>query len=227
VPPSTVLMLTTCVAMKIAKERKSSVLASNAVHHRVDSLTSIVALVAIGGAHLLNGAAWLDPVGGLIVSLMVIQAGFGNTVQAVYELCDATVDEEVKEKVRRVASAALPSEEVELRDVQGVKAGQNYLLDIELAAPAQWSLIQMQKVEDDVRENIGAQVRGAKRIRIRFMPKEKASSDFMDEFISADISPRSSPEPEDDHDHHHHGHDHSHSTSKADGNADDTLQRKR
>lgn len=48
--------------MKIAEERKSSVLASNAVHHRIDSATSIVALIAILGSHIADNVSWLDPV---------------------------------------------------------------------------------------------------------------------------------------------------------------------
>ena len=205
-------VLIDCAAMKVARERKSSVLASNAVHHRVDSLTSIVALIAIGGSHLLNGAAWLDPVGGLIVSLMVIQAGFNNTVSAVYELCDKGVDEEVKANVRKAATKALASEEVEVREVQGVKAGQNYLMEIELAVPKTWTVEQMKSVEDAVRLRVGSKVRGTRRIRIRFVPREDEVNDFRDEFIGADVSPRSSPEPEAEeeshspHSHHHHHH---------------------
>ena len=182
--------------MKVARERKSSVLASNAVHHRVDSLTSIVALVAIGGSHILNGAAWLDPVGGLIVSLMVIQAGFGNTVAAVYELCDKGVDDEVKSAVRKAAAKAINSEDVKILQVQGTKAGQNYLMEIELAVPKAWNLDQMKSIEDAVRLRVGSKVRGARRIRVRFVPQEGDTNDFKDEFIGADVSPRTSPEPE-------------------------------
>ena len=80
--------------MKVARERKSSVLASNAVHHRVDSLTGIVTLFAILGANFLQNAAWLDPVGGLLISLLVIKAGWGNTISALYELADKGIDEE-------------------------------------------------------------------------------------------------------------------------------------
>ena len=80
--------------MKIARERKSAVLASNAVHHRIDSLTSIVALLTIGGAHVFTEASWLDPVGGLIISVMVIRAGWSNTMTSLLELADTSVDEE-------------------------------------------------------------------------------------------------------------------------------------
>ena len=207
--------------MKVAKERKSSVLASNAVHHRVDSLTSIVALVAIGGSHVFTGATWLDPVGGLLVSLMVIQAGFGNTRAAIYELVDVAVDEEVKGSVQRAASKALAERDetsgVEVRDVQGIKAGQNYLMDIELAVPASWTVERTRRVEDDLRVTIGSKVRGVRRVRVKFVAQNQGSVDFTEEFIGADVSPRSSPEPE-EHDAHH-DHDHTHSHNSANGDA--------
>lgn len=208
--------------MKIAKERKSAVLASNAVHHRIDSLTSIVALLTIGGAHVISDAAWLDPVGGLLISFMVIKAGWGNTMASLLELGDITVDDEVKSSVRRAATKAIRGDTksglagipgggaVEIREVQGVKSGQNYLMDIELGVPSDWTVQQTSAVEDAVRERTGAKVRGVRRIKVRFTPIEK-SSDFIEEFIGADISPRSSPEPEDEHDHdHNHEHDHDH-----------------
>ena len=215
--------------MKVARERKSSVLASNAVHHRVDSLTSIVALVAIGGAHILNGATWLDPVGGLLVSLMVIQAGLGNTLSAIYELCDRAIDEEVRGAVARATGKALTSKDVELRNVQGVKAGQSYLVDIELSAPSGWSLDQMRPVEEAVRQSVGSKVRGARRIRIRFVPNELPADQFGDEFIGADVSPRSSPEPELE-DEHEHAHNHDHPAPKSsavDKESDDSTQQRR
>ncbi|MCJ1234229.1 hypothetical protein MMC14_002188 [Varicellaria rhodocarpa] len=202
--------------MKVAVERKSSVLASNAVHHRVDSLTSIVALLAIGGSHVFSGATWLDPVGGLIVSLMVIRAGFGNTVSAVYELVDTNIDDEITQSVRKATAKVLSEttfnttegsflgSEAEVRDIQGTKAGQNFLVDVELAVPGEWSIYQTRQVEGVVRERVGSKVRGVRRVRVKFVAKELEQSDFTEEFIGADVSPRSSPEPESDDNHHHH-----------------------
>ncbi|MCJ1292340.1 hypothetical protein MMC34_003890 [Xylographa carneopallida] len=206
--------------MKVAKERKSSVLASNAIHHRVDSLTSIVALVAIGGSHVITGATWLDPVGGLLVSLMVIQAGFGNTRAAIYELVDVAVDEEVKGSVKRAASKALAETDetssVEVRDVQGIKAGQNFLMDIELAVPASWTVEQTRRVEDDLRVKVGSKVRGVRRVRVKFVAQNQEPVDFTEEFIGADVSPRSSPEPEEHDAHHDHTHTHFHTSANGD-----------
>ncbi|KAL8733847.1 MAG: hypothetical protein Q9166_001835 [cf. Caloplaca sp. 2 TL-2023] len=199
--------------MKVAKERESSVLASNAVHHRIDSLTSIVALIAIAGSHLFTGTSWLDPVGGLIVSFMVVRAGWANTGQALLELADVGLDSSIRDSVGKAAIkelnpatsnvnlAELPIQslgQVAVRAVQGVKAGQNYLMDIELAVPGTWTIQQSRILEDAVRLRVGSTVRGVRRVRVRLVPKESQVEDFSDEFIGAAVSPRSSPEPEDE-----------------------------
>ncbi|KAL2129421.1 hypothetical protein VTI74DRAFT_7815 [Chaetomium olivicolor] len=204
--------------MKVARDRKSSVLASNAVHHRVDSLTGIVALLAILGANLLRDATWLDPVGGLFISLLVIRAGFSNTLSALYELADRSIDDEVRASIQKHVCKSLAEEvaqgsEVELMDVTGVKSGQNYLVDLELAVPNVWTVEEVRHVEDAVRTRVGGKVRGVRRVRIRFVPKEEVAMKRFDEFIPGDVSPRSSPEPEDGNGENHthdngHGHEH-------------------
>lgn len=200
--------------MKVAKERKSSVLASNAVHHRIDSLTGIVTLAVILGANFVENAAWLDPVGGLLISLMVVKAGAENTFAALFELADRGIDEEVKSSVskhlRRTFSDIPDGHQIELRDVSGVKSGQNYLVDLEVAVPNTWTVEQTRDAEEQIRTRVGSKVRGTRRVRVRFVPKDGAVAPKFDEFISGDVSPKSSPEPEDDDHNHGNGHHKSH-----------------
>ncbi|KAM3480746.1 hypothetical protein MY5147_001035 [Beauveria neobassiana] len=198
--------------MKVARERKSSVLASNAIHHRVDSLTGIVTMAAIVGANAIDNAAWLDPVGGLLISIMVIHAGFDNTKSALYELIDQTIDADVKGAIRKQAQSALvhvsDGHEAELRDVSGVKSGQNYLVDLEMAVPAAWNMSDLADVENAVRTEVGARVRGVRRVRIRFVSKDAPVNEKFDEFVYTNLD----ADPEDhkhenganeDHDHKH------------------------
>ena len=205
--------------MKVARERKSSVLASNAVHHRVDSLTGIVTLAVILGANFMQNAAWLDPVGGLLISLMVIRAGCENTLSSLQELADRSIDAEIKGSVRKQTQKAFvdiaEGHEVELRDVSGLKSGQNYLIDLELAVPSASTVEQVKQIEDIVRTRVGGKVRGVRRVRIRFVPKEVPVPPKFDEFIPGDVSAKASPEPDDDNNHDHnnnnnHNHDHKH-----------------
>lgn len=206
-------------AMKVARERKSSVLASNAVHHRVDSLTGIVTLLVVLGANFWHSAQWLDPTGGLLISLLVIRAGFGNTISALQELADRSIDDEIKQSVRKQAIKAVDAleeglvmtadrrREVELREVSGVKSGQNYLIDLELSVPGRWTVEECRAVEDAVRTRVGGKVRGVRRVRVRFVQSEAVETRKFDEFIPGEVSPRASPEPEEEHDHDHgHGH---------------------
>ncbi len=225
--------------MKIAVERKSSVLASNAVHHRVDSWTAIVTLVVILLANFMKNAAWLDPVGGLLISLLVVKAGAQNTMSALGELVDQTIDDDVKKSVRKHVNKALEmvteGHEVEIRDVSGIKSGQNYLLDLELVVPGAWTVEDVRDVEEGVRQQIGSHVRGAKRVRVRFVSREAlAKMPEFDEFVSGEVSPevveleaKSEDEHDhehdhdhdhdDDHDHDHAGHDHGHASGKSNG----------
>jgi divalent metal cation (Fe/Co/Zn/Cd) transporter len=212
--------------MKVARDRKSSVLASNAVHHRVDSLTGIVTLLAILGANFLHNAAWLDPVGGFLISLLVMTAGWGNTVASLYELADKGIDEEVRTSVLKAAQRSLAElkdgTEIEIRQVQGVKSGQNYLIDLEIAVPKTWTIEDTVEVEHSLRAMVGSKVRGVRRVKLRFVPKDDSQTTFYDEFISGDISPRSSPELEHDHDH---DHDHNHSQNRSETNVDSKKKR--
>jgi divalent metal cation (Fe/Co/Zn/Cd) transporter len=180
----------------------------------------------IAGSNVLNNASWLDPVGGLVISLMVIQAGLGNTKAALYELADVGVEKEMRENVRRAATKALAdinsgsADDVQVRHVQGVKSGQNFLMDIELGAPASWTIEQTRGVENLVRERVGAKVRGVKKVRVRFVSNTSDNPDFLDEFIHTKDTNQASPEAEADHDHEHsheHDHDHGHNPKASDG----------
>jgi divalent metal cation (Fe/Co/Zn/Cd) transporter len=194
--------------MKVAKERKSAVLESNAIHHRVDSLTGIAALVSIAVSNVFPTFAAMDAIGGLVISWMVISAGWGNTRNSLNELADASITDEIKSKVRKVTTETLKDSttaDFTVLDVQGTKAGQNYLLEVELLSQDDTiELRELDDVEEKIREAVGKRVRGARRVRIRFVTARQDG--FSDEFIHPDVmsSVRSTPEPEEHHHHHHH-----------------------
>jgi divalent metal cation (Fe/Co/Zn/Cd) transporter len=191
--------------MKVAKERKSAVLESNAIHHRVDSLTGIAALVSIAVSNVFPTFAAMDAIGGLVISWMVISAGWGNTRSSLNELADASITDDIKAKVRKVTTETLKDSttaDFTVLDVQGTKAGQNYLIEVELLSQDDTiELRELEDVEEKIRDAVGQRVRGARRVRIRFVTARQEG--FVDEFIHPDVmsSVRSTPEPEEDHHH--------------------------
>jgi divalent metal cation (Fe/Co/Zn/Cd) transporter len=189
--------------MKIAKEKKSTVLESNAIHHRVDSLTGIVALVTIAVSNLIPTLASLDAVGGLLISWMVIRAGLTNVLSSAGELLDRSIDNETKTKVQSITEAAIKKHlsEATLREVVGTAAGQSNQIDVEIGVPNSESIARLHDLETVLRKEIATQFKGARRIRIRFVPST-IEKELADEFIS----PISTGALNDDHVHHDHDH---------------------
>lgn len=195
-------------------------LASNAVHHRIDSLTSIVALTAILGSNIFSNISWLDPVGGLLVSIMVIRAGWGNTGNALLELADVAIDEEVKNTVGRAAKEAVSTnptddaaagqgtsrrEDISIGQVSGIKAGQSYLVEVDIKVPENMTIKETRPIERLVRERVGATVRGVRRVKVNF-PTTNEAPTFIDDFVGPNKSSVDSEGSKEAHNHHTHTH---------------------
>jgi len=206
--------------MKVALDKKSSVLASNAYHHRVDSLTAFVALITICASRFLDHAQWLDPVGGLIISGMIIQAGYGNTKSALLELADVGLEDEVRHQAEDAILETLQNREARFEALQGIKSGQNFLLEVALSVPETWTLHQMKEVEAAVREDVSKKVKGSKRVTVRFVDQKSATTAFSDEFVNESHDQDHDNDRDHDHDHDHthehteQQHSHSHDSSK-------------
>lgn len=86
---------------KVATDTSSQVLLANAYHHRVDSLSAMVALVSISGGYFFH-LAYLDAIGGLIISGILVKSGFNGVWKACEDLLDKKVDanDEVYKKIK-------------------------------------------------------------------------------------------------------------------------------
>jgi divalent metal cation (Fe/Co/Zn/Cd) transporter len=181
-------------------------------------------------SHFMTNAAWLDPVGGLIISGMIVQAGYGNTKAALLELADVSIEDEMKHKIESAASQALgdlklPTESAP--QVQGIKSGQNYLIEVAVTVPSTWTLEQMTQAENSIREKVSSAAQGIKRVSIRFTSSENAADAFANEFVA---SKNSTKEHEHEHDHEHehsHDDDHSHSHEPAQEGAKAGLNKRK
>ena len=84
--------------IKAAKQIHSSLLESNAWHHRSDALSSIVVLVGIS-AQLL-GIPYMDILAAIVVAVMIIIMGVRLTSKAFAELIDTGLDSELIGRVK-------------------------------------------------------------------------------------------------------------------------------
>jgi len=89
--------------LRAARATHSSLLESNAWHHRSDALSSIVVLVGISAQ--LMGVPYMDAVAAIIVACMISWIGLRLSRKALNELIDTGLDLELVEEVRTTMQA--------------------------------------------------------------------------------------------------------------------------
>ncbi|KAK4482204.1 hypothetical protein RD792_009346 [Penstemon davidsonii] len=67
------------ITKRAGEKTGSGLMKANAWHHRADAISSVVALVGVGGTIL--GVKFLDPLAGLLVSVMILKAGLESGYQ--------------------------------------------------------------------------------------------------------------------------------------------------
>lgn len=160
--------------MKIAIEQRSELLKANAYHHRMDSLSSLVATFAIGGVWL-GGWTWLDPVGGLLVALTILNAAWQTSKGALKELADESIDSTTRAKLTTSAEECIAALDIkavtQVLGVQGLKSGPNYLIQVALAVDATLPIKSGNEIEEMVEKYMIEHVDGVKRCDVKLLDK--------------------------------------------------------
>nr|XP_018259931.1 mitochondrial protein with role in iron accumulation [Kwoniella dejecticola CBS 10117]OBR82089.1 mitochondrial protein with role in iron accumulation [Kwoniella dejecticola CBS 10117] len=154
------------VTNKVAAQEHSPVLKANALHHRADALTSLVALTSILGSSI-GGYHFLDPLGGIAVSFFILQQGLSLSKTAFFELLDAGVDTSTKERYFSIADDLVDGKELlDVRNVRGVKSGGQTVLDLTITVPPTMPVRDSHAVEQRVREAIMKARREVREVKI-------------------------------------------------------------
>ncbi|BFZ56743.1 mitochondrial metal transporter [Savitreella phatthalungensis] len=178
--------------MKIAIEQRSELLKANAYHHRMDSLSSLVATVAIGGVWLM-GWHWLDPVGGLLVALTILNAAWQTARGALVELADAAIDSTTRAKMTEAAEDAIKHLKLEklvteVLGVQGKKSGPNFLLEVAVAVAPETTVHSANAIQQQLSSHLTGTVDGVKRCDVLVLSnkEDEASGKQFAEWRSLD-----------------------------------------
>jgi len=153
------------VTAKVGRQLGSSVLMANAYHHRTDALSSVVALVGIAGAML--GAPVLDPLGGLLVSIMVGVAGLEVASDALKQLTDA-VDRTMADRIAHIAEET--EGVVSHSDVRVRWSGSRAHVDLAVIVDPTISASAANDVVERVRLNIITQMKLMDEVLVRSTP---------------------------------------------------------
>ncbi len=83
-----------------AKQIHSPALKADAWHHRSDSLSSVGALIGIGGARL--GVRVLEPIACVVICLFIVKAAGEIFKDAIDKMIDKSCDDETEQKMKKV-----------------------------------------------------------------------------------------------------------------------------
>ena len=153
-----------------AKSIDSDALMAEAWHHRSDALSSIGALIGIGGARL--GLPILDPIASLVICLMIGKAAYDIFRDAVQKMVDESCDAETEEAIRQKALAYPGVEAIDLLWTR--KFGNRVYIDMEISVDGSLSLIQAHEIAENVHDNIEKAFPQVKHIMIHVNPLQKA-----------------------------------------------------
>ncbi|MCF7854977.1 MAG: cation diffusion facilitator family transporter [Candidatus Pacebacteria bacterium] len=134
------------------KRIKSSAVVANAWHHRTDALSSVPAAIAVGGAMISPAWRFLDPLGGLVVSFFILQAGWRIGVGAIQNLIDHGAPTET---VREITELAGEVEGVE--DVHGVRTrnvGHGWSVDLHVLVQGDLSVRQGHTIAEETKQHL-------------------------------------------------------------------------
>lgn len=154
------------ITYRAGKQSESPALIANAWHHRTDALSSIGALVGIGGAQL--GLRFLDPIAGGLIAIFIIKVAIEIVYDALGQLMDRAPEPGVMEKIKLIAEEADGVEHV--HEVKARYAGRSVLVDLKVDIDAALTVAQGHDIAGDVKHRIIAGVRNVVDVMVHVNP---------------------------------------------------------
>ncbi|WP_299018004.1 cation diffusion facilitator family transporter [uncultured Photobacterium sp.] len=139
-----------------AKKINSRALHANAWHHRSDALSSLPVAVAVVANYFMPDLHYLDQVAALIVTAMILKAGFEILWPALLELTEAEADSEIEAKIQQYAD-----EDSDIREVHAIRSrrtGSTILLDFHLLVEPAMSVDHAHTISENFKAHILEQI---------------------------------------------------------------------
>ena len=159
---------------RAAKKINSSAMLADAWHHRSDALSSVGALVGVGGAML--GFPILEPIATLLISVMIGKAAFDIFMDAVNSLVDRSCSEEEIEQLRSTI--------MEVPGVKGIdelrtrRFGAKTYVDVEISENGDMSLYDAHLIAEDVHRKVEQSFPDVKHCMVHVNPFERKEQEI-------------------------------------------------
>ena len=151
-----------------AKRIDSGALMADAWHHRSDALSSVGALIGIGGARL--GFPILDPIASVVICIFIEKAALDIFMDAVDKMVDKACDEEMEAKMRACVEEQDGVLGVDLLRTRTF--GNKVYVDIEICADGDKTLREAHTIAENVHDSVEREFSKVKHIMVHVNPEE-------------------------------------------------------
>lgn len=160
------------IAMYGGKKINSNALIADAWHHRSDAMSSIAALIGIVGARI--GYAFLDPLAGLIVAVIIIKVGLELFIQGYNELMDISIEEE---KLFNLVNKIISHHEVlNINKIRTRKHGPKVFVDIKVCVDPNFTILKGHTISHEVEDLVHENIENVKEVLVSITPCKNPSN---------------------------------------------------
>ena len=153
-----------------AKKIDSSALMADAWHHRSDALSSVGALVGIGGAMM--GFPVMDSIASIVIFVFIAKAAYDIFKDAMDKMVDHSCDDETEKEMR---DFVLAQNEVLSVDLLHTRIfGNKIYVDVEIGVNGSYTLRQAHEIAEEVHEGIEKNFPKVKHVMVHVNPADVA-----------------------------------------------------
>ncbi len=154
--------------LRAAKKTNSLALRADAWHHRSDALSSVGALIGIGGA--MAGFPVCDSVASIVICLFIIKAAWDILTDAINQLVDRSCDDETVKKLLDTVSSQEGVASVD--ELKTRLFGSKIYVDVEISADGSLTLFEAHRIAHGVHDAIESGFPDVKHCMVHVNPKD-------------------------------------------------------
>ena len=149
-----------------ARVIRSSAFEADAWHHRSDAMSSIGALVGVGGSML--GYPVLDPIASVVICLFILKQGISIIYDALKKMLDTSCGEQFEKEVRQLVDAENQVERIDM--LRPRMFGDKVYIDMEIAIDGSMQLTDAHAIAERVHDDIEHAFPEVKHVMIHVNP---------------------------------------------------------
>jgi cation diffusion facilitator family transporter len=155
---------------RLGKKYNAKAMIANAWHHRSDAVSSLAALVGIGGA--MAGYPILDPLAAVAVAFILGKVGFELFMEALKELTDSkdAIDKEVQEKIANMVNEVDGVISAHLLNPRGL--GPDIRVDVHVVVDGYLSVSEGHQIAEQVRYHLMEELEAVTDVLVHVDPEE-------------------------------------------------------